>query len=88
MIYGLPLKGKVKPRVMEYVLAAMINPKTVTRDALTGSLVCLFTSDCFCPEISYQRLLSRCLDLLTPDALLPNASQLVTLPPDAWHMSS
>ena len=37
MIYGLPLKGKVKPRVMEYVLAAMITPKTVTRDALTGS---------------------------------------------------
>ena len=39
MIYGLPLKGEVKPRVMEYVLAAMMNPTTVTRDALTVKVV-------------------------------------------------
>ena len=36
MIYGLPLKGEVKPRVMEYAIAAMVSPGTVARDAITG----------------------------------------------------
>ena len=37
MIYGLPLKGEVKPRVMEYVIAAMISESNVARNAITGS---------------------------------------------------
>ena len=36
MIYGLPLKGEVKPRLMEYVIAAMVSPGNVARDAITG----------------------------------------------------